>query len=100
MVELILKGFLFLVQTLYNIILAPILSGLIALFPDTANFFTYVTNFIINRAMTYVVVCRELILFPRTLMIIVLDYFIIKYTIHLILITVRFAINIYNKFKP
>lgn len=99
MVELILKGFLFLVNTLYNLILSPVISGITALFPSVSTYFTYISSFF-NYALRYVVTVRELILFPRTLMVVLLDYFLIKYSIHLILIVVRFVINIYNKFKP
>lgn len=99
MVEAILKGFLFLVQTLYNMILSPILNGIISLFPGVSTYFTYILNFF-QYAMAYVVTVRELILFPRALMVILFDYFLIKYSIHIILIGVRFAINVYNKLKP
>lgn len=99
MVEAILKGFLFLVQTLYNLLLSPILSGIISLFPATATLFTYITSFF-TYALYYVAFVRELLLIPASLMTLLFDYFLIKYSIHLILIAVRFAMNIYQKFKP
>lgn len=99
MVEAILKGFLFLVQTLYNMILSPILNSVISLFPGVSTYFGYITSFF-QFATVYLVTVRELILFPRALMTILFDYFLIKYSIHLILIVVRFSINVYNKLKP
>lgn len=99
MVEAILKGFLFLVQTLYNMILSPVLNGIIALFPGVSTYFNYILSFF-QYATVYVVTVRELILFPRALMTILFDYFLIKYSIHIILIVVRFALNVYNKLKP
>lgn len=99
MVEAILKGFLFLVQTLYNLILSPILSGIVALFPSTTSLFVYIASFF-TYALYYVAFVRDLLLIPKALMTLLFDYFLIKYSIHLILIAVRFAMNIYQKFKP
>lgn len=99
MVEAILKGFLFLVQTLYDLILSPVLSGITSLFPQVGTFFVYIYNFM-TFALYYVVTARELLLIPQSLLVILFDYFLIKYSIHLILLVVRFAINVYNKLKP
>lgn len=99
MIEAILKGFLFLVTTLFDMIFSPIVSVITALFPAVAVYFGYVTNFL-SYALSYVVTIRELFLIPRTMLLFIFDYFLILFTIYITMIAVRFVVNVYNKFKP
>ena len=99
MIESILKGFLFLVTTLFDMIFSPIISVITALFPNLALYFTYITNFI-TYALSYVVTLRELLLIPRAAMLFLFDYFLITFTIYITMLAVRFVVTIYNKFKP
>lgn len=50
-------------------------------------------------ALTYVRSILSLLLISDNMIVTLFDYFIVLYTIYLTIIVVKFAINIYNKFK-
>ncbi len=98
MINAIIKGIFYLITKLFDLLLSPILSVVFALFPSLANYFTYITNFL-NMCFTYVRSILSLLLINDTMITSLFDYFIILYSIHLTIIAIKFAINIYNKFK-
>lgn len=100
----ILVKFLFTVITkLFSIILAPIVLTITALFPDLSTILTNVLNFFNNYVFLYlgflVKLLENLTFLPHTLIVFLFDYYMIKYTIYLTVLAVRFGINVYNKLK-
>ena len=85
-------------MSIFSLITQPIFDFLFNLFPDLANFFSYITQFI-TMSITYLGCCCGLLLISNTMFITLFDYFIIKYSIYLGLKAYKLFMNIYNKFK-
>ena len=98
MIKAIITGIFKLITKMFDLLLSPILSLIFALFPSLGDFFTHITNFL-SMAFTYVRSVLSLLLINDTMISALFDYFIVLYSIHLIILAVKFAINIYNKFK-
>lgn len=98
MINAIIKGIFYLVTKLFDLLFAPILSVIFTLFPALSSYFSYITNFL-SMCFTYVRSILSLLLINDTMITALFDYFLILYSIYLIVLTIRFAINIYNKFK-
>ena len=98
MINAIIKGIFGLVMMLFNMLFSPLISVITSLFPALGNLFTYLSNFIV-MGLTYVRSILSLLLVTDNMIITLFDYFIVLYTIYLTVIVVKFAINIYNKFK-
>lgn len=98
MINSIIKGIFFLVTKLFDLLFAPIISVITALFPSLSTYFSYITNFL-SMCFTYVRSILSLLLINDTMITALFDYFLILYSIYLIVLSIRFAINIYNKFK-
>lgn len=98
MINTLIKGIFYVITKLFDIIFSPILSLIFTLFPSLSSFFTHINNFF-NMCFTYVRSILSLLLINDTMITSLFDYFIILYSIYLIVIVVRFAINIYNKLK-
>ena len=99
MINAIINAFLWLVMQLFNIILTPIITAITVLFPQTANLFTYINTFL-DYAFEHVTFVRVLLNIPQQAMVLFFDYLLIKYSIYLIRIGVKFAVTVYDKFKP
>lgn len=98
MVNAIVNGIFKLIINLFNTITSPIISAVTVLFPDVSLFFTYISTFL-GYALTYVGLVIDLLFIPRAALVFLFDYFLVCYSIYLLVITIRFIINIYNKFK-
>lgn len=98
MINAIIKGIFSLIMMMFNLIFSPVINTITALFPALGNLFTYLSNFIV-MALTYVRSILSLLLISDNMIVTLFDYFIVLYTIYLTVIVVKFAINIYNKFK-
>lgn len=98
MINAIINGIFKLILLLANTLMSPIVSAVTVLFPAVDTYFGYI-NIFLGYALTYVGTILDLFLVPRSALILLLDYFLICYSIYLIAITLKFAINIYNKFK-
>ena len=98
MINAIIKGIFSLIMMLFNLIFSPIINIITSLFPSLGNLFTYLSNFIVI-SLTYVRSVLSLLLITDNMIITLFDYFVILYTIYLTVLVVKFAINIYNKFK-
>lgn len=98
MINAIINGIFKLIINLFNTITSPIISAVTVLFPSLGKFFTYI-NYFLSYAFTYVGVALDLLFIPRTAIVFLFDYFSVCYSIYLLVITIRFVINIYNKFK-
>lgn len=82
-----------------NMVFSPVLNALFTIFPDLGEMFNHVTTFI-SQAVIYVSTILEWFLFSPAMFAMLFDYFIIKYSIHLLITGVKFGINMYNKLKP
>lgn len=98
MINAIVNGVFKLIINLFNFIAFPVISAVTVLFPDVSTFFSYISTFL-GYALTYVGLIIDLLFIPRTAITFLFDYFSICYSIYLLVITIRFVINIYNKFK-
>lgn len=98
MINAIIKGIFFLITKLFDFLLSPIILLITSLFPSLGDLFNHLTYFL-GLCFTYVRSILSLLLINDTMITTLFDYFIILYSIYLIVLSVRFAINIYNKFK-
>lgn len=98
MISAILTGIFKLIIKLFNAILSPIVGLVTALFPSVSELFSYISSFI-SQALTYVATVLDLLFVPRGALVLLFDYFAICSAIYLTIISVRFVINVYNKFK-
>lgn len=99
MFKILLTFLLSLIEKFFKLIFSPIISAVTILFPDLSNFFNHITYFI-NLALTYVTTCLRLLLIDSDMMSAVFSYFLTLYSIFVLVRTVKFITNIYNKFKP
>lgn len=98
MINAIVNGIFKLIINLFNVITFPIISAVTILFPSLDTFFTYINTFL-SYALTYVGLVLDLLFIPRSAITFLFDYFITCYSIYLLVISIRFVITIYNKFK-
>ena len=98
MINAIIKGIFYLITKLFYLLFSPVLTLIFTLFPSLSSYFTYITNFL-NMCFTYVRSILSLLLINDSMITALFDYFLILYSIYLIVLTIRFAINIYNKLK-
>lgn len=98
MIGAIIEGIFNLILNLFNAVFSPVISGVLALFPNLSNFFLYVTTFL-NQTLDYCSVALDLLLVPRGAIVLLFDYFAILYSIYLLSISVKFVVTVYNKFK-
>lgn len=98
MINALINGIFKLIISLFNTITSPIISGVTALFPALGSFFTYINTFL-SYSLTYVGLFIDLLFIPRAALTLLFDYFLTCYSIYLLVISIRFVITIYNKFK-
>lgn len=98
MIKSILTGIFKLIIKLFNAILSPIIGLITALFPSVGELFSHITSFI-SQALTYVSTVLDLLFVPRSALVLLFDYFAVCSAIYLTIITIRFVITVYNKFK-
>lgn len=98
MINVFINGIFKLIINLFNTITSPIILGVTSLFPALGTFFTFINTFL-DYALTYVGLVLDLCFIPRSAIVFLFDYFLTCYSIYLLVITIRFVINIYNKFK-
>lgn len=98
MINAIIKGLFYLITKLFDLLFSPILSAIFALFPSLSSYFSHITNFL-SMCFTYVRSILSLLLINDTMITALFDYFIILYSVYLLVLAIRFAINIYNKLK-
>lgn len=87
------------ITKIFSIIFTPLFSGITVLFPSVGNFFNYISQFL-GIALTYFVSVCRLVLLPQGALLLLFNYFAIKYSIFLVLQGVKFIMFIYEKLKP
>lgn len=98
MIKALFLGIMKFVIKLMELILTPFISVVTGLFPDVSVFFGYITSFL-NKALTYVGLVLDLFLVPRGAIALLFDFWIISSSIYLSILSVKFFVNVYQKFK-
>lgn len=99
MLEILFNFILSIIVDIINLILSPFLTAFFALFPSVQVYFEHLTNFF-NIAFTYISTILQWFCFSPSMFVLLFDYFIIKYSIQILIVAVKFGVNMYNKFKP
>ena len=98
MIKALFLGIIKFIIKLMNIILTPFVSIVTGLFPEVSVFFNHITSFL-NQALTYVGLILDLFLIPRGAVALLFNFWIISYSIYLAILSVKFFVNVYQKFK-
>lgn len=98
MIKALFMGIIKFVIKLMELILTPFISVVTGLFPEVSVFFGYITSFL-NKALTYVGLILDLFLVPRGAIALLFDFWIISSSIYLAILSVKFFVNVYQKFK-
>lgn len=98
MIKALFLGIIKFIIKLMNIILMPFVSIVTGLFPEVTVFFNHITSFL-NQALTYVGLILDLFLVPRGAVALLFNFWIISYSIYLAILSVKFFVNVYQKFK-
>lgn len=99
MLQMLIKFIMQIIISVIEFVVSPFLAAIFALFPAVGEYFTHITSFL-SMSFTYVSTVIQWLCFTPSMFALLFDYFIIKYAIHLLIISIRFAINIYDKLKP
>lgn len=87
------------ITRIFGVIFTPLFSAITVLFPDLTTLFGYLSSFI-DTALTYFVTACRLALIPQQVLIILFDYFAIKFSIYVIIQGFKFTLFVYEKLKP
>lgn len=98
MIKALFLGIIKFVIKLMELILTPFISVVTGLFPEVSVFFGYITSFL-NKALTYVGLVLDLFLVPRGAIALLFDFWIISSSIYLAILSVKFFVNVYQKFR-
>lgn len=98
MINAIVNGIFKLVTMLANVIITPLISGVVVLFPAVGPILNHIMIFLSQMVM-YIPLLIDLSLIPRAAIVMLFDYYLIKYSIHLLQQAVSFSVRIYNYFK-
>lgn len=98
MIKALFLGIIKFVIKLMELILTPFISVVTGLFPEVGVFFGHITSFL-NQALTYVGLVLDLFLVPRGAVALLFNFWIISSSIYLAILSVKFFVNVYQKFK-
>lgn len=98
MINAIVSGIFKLITSLANLLVTPFITAILALFPQLEPVLSNITSFL-AQMVTYVPLIIDLALIPKTAVVLLFDYFLIKYSVHLLQQAISFTIRIYNYFK-
>ena len=96
MIKALFLGIIKFVIKLMELILTPFISVVTGLFPEVSVFFGHITNFL-NQALSYAGLVLDLI--PRGAVALLFNFWIISSGIYLAILSVKFFVNVYQKFK-
>lgn len=98
--QLLFKLVLKLITKLFSLLLSPIVAGLTLLFPDFSTIYSSVNDFIVIYLLQYMNTILDLLLIPKEIFYLLLDYFLAILSIQLFVVTFKLVLNVYNKLKP
>lgn len=87
------------ITKIFSTIFTPLFSAITALFPSLGVFFGYINSFL-NYALTYFITACRLALIPQEVLLLLFDYFAIKFSIYLAIQGFKFTLFVYEKLKP
>lgn len=99
MFNLLFKFIFSLINKVFSILLSPFITAITVLFPDLSNVASSITTFI-SYGVTYISFARDLLLIPTGALSMLFSYYLIKYSVYLINISIKFIVNVYNTLKP
>ena len=99
MFNLLFKFIFSLINKVFSILLSPFITAITVLFPDLSNVASSITTFI-SYGVTYIAFSRDLLLIPTGALSMLFSYYLIKYSVYLINISIKFIVNVYNTLKP
>ena len=99
MLELLVTFVMNFIVTIVDFLMSPFLNALFALFPSVGQYVSNIHIFL-TMAFTYVSTILQWFLFTPSMFVLLFDYFVIKYSIYVLIVSIKFALNIYNKLKP
>lgn len=99
MLELLINFVMQLIVTIVNFIFSPFMNAIFALFPSVIEYFGYFNAFM-SQAFTYVATILQWFCFTPSMFVLLFDYYVIKYSVQILVVAIKFAINIYDKLKP
>lgn len=99
MLEMLIGFVMNIIVTIIEFLMSPFLNALFALFPSLGEYFNYI-NVFLSQAFSYVATIIQWLLFTPSMFGLLFDYFLIKYSVHVLVVAIKFAVNIYNKLKP
>lgn len=104
MLDMLVKAVFTIITKLFSLILQPILSVILGVFPDLSDIVSTILSFFNDYVFHYISflvnMLENLVFLPHWLIVFLFDYFLIKYTIYITVQGVRFGLQIYNKLKP
>lgn len=103
MLNVLINFVFYIVTSLSNIIITPIENLLVNNIPALGDLIINAESFLHNYVFLYTGFIKKMfmnfMLFPQTLMSLILAYFMFKVLVYSSMTLVRFGINVYNKFK-
>ena len=99
MLQMLINFIFNIILTIVETITTPFMTALFALFPAVSTYFGYISTFF-TSALTYVTTILRWFLFTPSMLTLLFDYYVIKYTVFLTIQAVKFTINLYDKLKP
>lgn len=99
MINKLIEGIFYIITKIFSIIFTPFFTALFTLFPSLSSYVDYVIAFV-DLMGNYNGVFQTILFLPSGYLLAIFDYLLIKYSIYLLAISVRFIINVYNKLKP
>lgn len=89
----------YIITSVYNLLFSPFLNLIFSLFPSIGALIGHISSFL-DTILTYFSSVLSLMLIPRAALILLFDYFAIKYSVYLVKLTIKLGVKIYNIFKP
>lgn len=89
----------YLITSVYSLLFAPFINIIFSLFPAVNTLFNNISAFILY-AIKYLATSCYLICLPPSTLLLLFDYFLVKYSIYIIKLTIKLGVKIYHIFKP
>ena len=96
MINSLIIGVFGIVESLCGSIMVAPITLITAFFPDITNAINYVIDYL-TTCLQYVPLCLDLLMIPRTAVVFLFDYYIIKYSIYLRTRAIKLIISLWNK---
>ena len=98
MISVFLVSLTKIVLSIVSLFVSPVVSGVTSLFPDLLVYYNYIIDFF-GMAFTYLTTVLRWFLFTPNMLMLLFDYFLVKWSIWVIGCTIRFGINMWHHLK-